>query len=271
MADQFDIRMRRLDLSVPDKQGQAMNRVMQWLEDESRKRVLFLLSQEELIKQIRVALKANVVCLSNEMLSKQVGNWLQQHGRPSAKPQQSFVEPDFVGKLRRDFKKIQEAFEVKWHDGSGAITVSGPKAKFDGGKLEASVGWDGTLELKTADLQGGVFTASIGPKQWSLTMLIGDKVPDFSKLQTVFQKGDAALRAVLRDPLSIAWNDPSKTKQQFSSQMDDVKSAVETAMKTASLRPGSVHFGISAKGDAPFVAAKDRQGVQVQALLTVVF
>ena len=60
------------------------------------------------------------------------------------------------------------------------------------GPVEATAGWDRTLELKTSvsDME---FSAKIDPvnKNWEMTFTIGDEVPNLSDVAGVFRKARA--------------------------------------------------------------------------------
>jgi hypothetical protein len=116
--------------------------------------------------------------------------------------------------------------------------------KLQSGNLQHSLtrSWGGDLQFKT-QAPGVAFTASMGEKDWKMTLAFGQLAPDLNELESVFKKGEAALRGALGDLDKVDWKNPSKTKQVFTPYLDPIKSAVDAASKSAKLRPGDLALG----------------------------
>ena len=185
-------------------------------------------------------------------------------------------DPEIIDRLKALLKTLQSIpTEIKWtgKEASAAISVSGLTATLGAGgnaKLEASAGWDRTLELKTS-VSGMDFSAKIDPanKNWEMTFTIGNEVPNLSDVANVFQKGESALRGVVTNAGKVDLSNPSKTVQQFKPFVDPIKEAVDAASKIAKQRPGDISFGVSLKG--PLANSPNVGGVTITAVITIVF
>ena len=170
--------------------------------------------------------------------------------------------------LLKTLKSIPTEIKWKGKDASAAISVSGVTATL--GKVEATGGWDRTLELKTtvSDME---FSAKIDPvnKNWDMTFTIGNEVPNLSDVASVFQKGESALRGVIMNAGKVDLKNPSATVAQFKPYVDPIKEAVDAASKIAKQRPGDISFGVSLKGPLP--NSPGPSGITVSALITIVF
>src|SRR5262249_27118419 len=180
-------------------------------------------------------------------------------------------DPEIIDRLKSLLKTLQSIpTEIKWtgKDASAAITVSGLTASL--GPVEATAGWDRTLELKTSvsDME---FSAKIDPenKNWEMKFTIGNDVPNLSDVATVFQKGESAMRGVILNADKVDLKNPSKTVAQFKPYVDPIKEAVDAADKIAKQRPGDISFGVSLKGPLP--DSPGPGGVTVTAVITIVF
>jgi len=181
-------------------------------------------------------------------------------------------DPEIIERLKALLNTLKSVpTEIKWtgKDASAAISVSGLTATL--GNLEATAGWDRTLELKTS-VSGMEFSGQIDPvnKNWTMTFTIGDDVPNLSDVATVFQKGESALRGVVTNAGKVDLKNPSKTVQQFKPYVDPIKDAVEAASKIAKQRPGDISFGVSLKGPLPDSPSAGG-GVTVTAVITILF
>lgn len=180
-------------------------------------------------------------------------------------------DPEIVERLKALLKTLQSIpTEVKWtgKDASAAISVSGLTATL--GKLEASAGWDRTVELKTK-VSEMEFSAKIDPvnKNWEMTFTIGNDVPNLSDVASIFQKGEAAMRGVVSNAGKVDLKNPSKTVQQFKPYVDPIKDAVDAASKIAKQRPGDISFGVGLKGPLP--NSPSPGGITITATITIVF
>jgi len=180
-------------------------------------------------------------------------------------------DPEIIDRLKSLLKTLQSVpTEIKWtgKDASAAIAVTGITATL--GNLEASVGWDRKVELKTtvSDME---FSAKIDPneKNWEMTFTIGNDVPNLFDVANVFTKGESAMRNVVLNAGKVDPKNPSATLQLFKPYVDPIKDAVEAASKIAKQRPGDISFGVSLKGPLP--NSSDRGGVTVSAVFTIVF
>lgn len=149
-----------------------------------------------------------------------------------------------MARLKKLFGSIPTSIDYKWSNGAAVVSVSGATVKLYTGPLQHSLtrSWGGDLEFKT-QAPGVAFTVSMGEKDWKLMMAFGKLAPNLSELETVFKKGEAALRGALGSLDKVDWKNPSKTKQLFTPYLDPIKSAVDAASKSANLRAGYISFG----------------------------
>lgn len=267
--------MRKPDLSISPYSYQAkLDRVANWLEES--KSGLQLLPEAEVIRRIRAGLGAQVDILSDAEIGAEVRSWAERHGYrlvspPVVKPKIG-GEPDFIRRFKRLVSEIPGSVNWRFDQGSATVSISGVTAALRTGKTQVSIGrsWDGTIQFKT-EVPNAVFAASLSPEKWNLTLTIGSLAPDISQLETVFKKGEAALRGVLAETEKIDWKDLSKTKDRFSGYLDPIKSAVDAAAKTSAQKAGSVNVGVWAWGDVPGAPASAQRGSGVGLLLTVLF
>jgi hypothetical protein len=180
-------------------------------------------------------------------------------------------DPEIIDRLKSLLKTLQSVpTEIKWtgKDASAAISVSGATATL--GPLEATAGWDRTLELKTS-VSGMEFSGKIDPanKDWEMTFTIGNEVPNLSDVANIFEKGESALRGVVMNADKVDLKNPAKTVAQFKPYVDPIKEAVDAASKIAKLSPGDISFGVSLKGPLP--NSPGAGGVTVTAVITIFF
>ena len=180
-------------------------------------------------------------------------------------------DPEIIDKLKALLKSLKSVpTEIKWtgKDASAAISVSGVTATL--GPVEATAGWDRTLELKTT-VSGMEFSAKINPvdKNWEMTFQIGEEVPNLSDVANIFTKGEGAMRGVISNADKVDLKDPSKTVAQFKQYVDPIKEAVDAASKIAKQRPGNISFGVGLKGPLP--NSPNPGGVTITATITIFF
>jgi hypothetical protein len=132
------------------------------------------------------------------------------------------------------------------------------------------VGWDKTVQLST-EVAGMTFEASVGPQNWSMTFTIGKKAPNISDMESVFKNGEAAIRGVVSNLDKVDFRDPGKTKDLLSPYLDPIKAAVDTASKTAALRPGEVNVGAFVQGTMPGSGTPGAGGVTAGVGITITF
>ncbi len=264
---------RRLNLNLPsDYFSKPTTKLYDWLDNNTAS--LRILSEAQIIQKARAALGPDLQRLNDADLAAHIRAWAKSHnfmlaGGPGAAPVHA-GDPEVVERLKKFFGSIPT--EVKWvgDQGSAAINMSGLAATLDAGKVKYAIsqGWDGTVQFKT-QTSGMTFAASLGPKNWSLTFNIGRTAPNLSDLENVFKKGETALRGVVSNLDKVDFQDPGKTKQQFSPYLDPIKQAIDAASKAAALRPGSVSVGAWFQGGVP--GAPEAGGVSGGIRLTIVF
>ena len=253
---------------------------------------LRVIPERDVILQARLALP-EISEMDNGDISWEIHKWAEHHsffpanlgdtstsplftvpGSPGAAPVRA-GDSDAIDSLKSFWKTLQSVpTEIKWTgDGaSAAVSVSGLIASLGQGnqKVQATAGWDRTLELKTA-VSGMTFSAKIAPvnQNWNMTFTIGRQAPNLSDLTNVFQQGESALRGVVSNVDKVDLSNPSKTVQQFTPYVTPIKTAVDAASKIAAQRPGDISFGVSLKGG--FQSAPAAGGITATALFTVVF
>src|SRR5260370_5354805 len=207
------------------------------------------------MQRARGALGPDLARLNNGDLAAQIAEWAKSHG--SVVPGRSAAvrpgDPEVVDRLKKLFASIPT--DVKWVGPGGdsvAINVSGFTATVNSGQTRStlSLGWDQAIAFKT-QTSGMTFAASIGPQNWSLTFTMGRMAPNISDLESIFKKGEAAMRGGLSNLDKVDFRDPGKTKTQFSPYLDPIKSPIDAASKTAAARPGDVSFGAWVQGGVP--------------------
>jgi hypothetical protein len=245
---------------------------------------LRMIPEREIILQARLGVP-EISQMDNGDIAWEIHQWAKTHsllpvdwaGTPAYIPGSSGStpvragDPEIIDRLKSLLKTLKSVpTEIKWtgKDASAGISVSGATASL--GPVEATAGWDRTLELKTSvsDME---FSAKIDPvdKNWEMTFTIGDEVPNLSDVANVFTKGESAMRSVVMNAGRLDLSNPSKTVQQFKPYVDPIKDAVDAASKIAKLRPGDISFGVSLKGPLP--NSPSPGGVTVTAVITIFF
>ena len=243
---------------------------------------LRMMRESEIILQARLAVP-EISQMYNGDVAWEIHQWAKTHsllpvdwpGTPTYIPGSSGStpvragDPEIIDRLKSLLKTLKSIpTEIKWtgKDASAGISVSGATATL--GPLEATAGWDRTLELKTK-VSEMEFSAKIDPvnKNWEMTFTIGDEVPNLSNVADVFTKGESAMRSVVSNAGKLDLSNPSRTVQQFKPYVDPIKDAVDAASKIAKLRPGDISFGVSLKGPMPTAPG----GVTVPAVITIFF
>ncbi len=247
---------RKINLNLPsDYLSKPWTKFAEWLEANTAS--LRLLSQDQIIQRARRNLGSDLSRLNDGDLAAQIREWAKSRG--FALPGSSGAapiragDPEVVERLKELFASIPT--KVKWVYPGGdtvAIDVSGFTATVNSRQTRStlSLGWNEAIEFKT-QTSGMTFAASLGPQNWSLTFTIGRMAPNVSDLESIFKKGEAAMRGVLSNLDKVDFRDPGKTKNQFSPYLDPIKSAIDAASKTAAARPGDVSFGAWVQGGVP--------------------
>jgi hypothetical protein len=268
---------RKLDLSLPAYTFQSrLDRISNWLENSSKTEVLWLLPETKIIQRVRAALGADIANVPDEDIAVQIRAWAERNHSPLGNqlpPQTPTTgDPDWLARFKRLVTSIPGSVGCRFDQGSASLSISGLTASLRTGKAELSVsrGWDGAIQFKT-EVPNAVFTASLSPQEWKLTFTLGNLAPSISDLESVFKKGEAALRGVLAEVDKINWRDAAKTKDRFEPYLDPLKAAVDAAAKAAAQKPGSVNLGLWASGDVPAAPSDTRHGVVLGLRLTVLF
>ena len=243
---------------------------------------LRMIPERDMILQARLAVP-EISQMDNGDIAWEIHQWAKTHsflpvdlpgvpipGSSGATPVRA-GDPEIIDRLKSFLKTLQSMpTAIKWtgNDASAAISVSGLTATL--GPVEATAGWDRTLELKTS-VSGMEFSGKIDPsnKNWEMTFTIGNDVPNLADVATVFQKGESALRGVVMNADKVDLKNPSKTVALFKPYVDPIKGAVDAASKIAKQRPGDISFGVSLKGPLP--NSPGPGGVTVTAGITIVF
>jgi hypothetical protein len=232
------------------------------------------LPEDQIIQRARNELGAALSPLNNGDLAAQIRQWAKTNGYMLPGPAVARAgDPEVVERLKKLFRSIPT--EVKWKMAPGAsvaIDVSGATLALDGGKTKntVQVGWDKTVQLST-EVAGMTFEASVGPQNWSMTFTIGKKAPNISDMESVFKNGEAAIRGVVSNLDKVDFRDPGKTKDLLSPYLDPIKAAVDTASKTAALRPGEVNVGAFVQGTMPGSGTPGAGGVTAGVGITITF
>jgi hypothetical protein len=264
---------RKINLNLPsDYFSVPMTRFVAWLNANTAS--LRLLSEDQIIQRARTVLGPDLSRLNDGDLAAQIHEWAtSNHFALPGSGVSAQVEPgdpEIVDRLKKLFASISP--EVKWvyPGGDAAINVSGFTATVSAGQTRSTLalGWNETIQFKT-QASGMTFAASVGPQSWSLTFTIGRTAPNIPDVESIFRKGEAAMRGVLSNLDKVDLRDPGKTKNQFSPYLDPIKSAIDAASKTAAMRRGDVSFGAWAQGGVP--AAGGLGGVSGGVGLTILF
>jgi len=246
---------RKINLNLPiDYFSQSTTKFVEWLEANTS--ALRTLGEEQIILRARTALASHISRLNDDDLGAQIRQWARSHGfmLPGSDklPPISAGDPEVVDRLKKLFASIPT--QVRWGAGheSNMISVSGITRTVNSGQTQSSIslGWDRAIQFKT-QTSGMTFSASVGPDKWSMSFTIGRAAPTISDLESIFRKGEAAIRGVLSNLDKVDLRDPGKTKTQFTAYLDPIKSAIDAASKTAAMRPADVSLGAIVQGGAP--------------------
>jgi hypothetical protein len=265
---------RKINLNLPsDYFSKSTAKFVDWLERNTTS--LRMLTEDQIIQRARAALGPDLARLNDGDLAAQIAQWAKSRGFVVQGSGRSAPiragDPEVVDRLKKLFASVPT--NVKWVGPSGdsaAINVSGLTATVNSGQMRStlSLGWDQAIAFKT-QTSGMTFEASIGPQNWSLTFTMGRMAPNISDLESIFKKGEAAMRGVLSNLDKVDFRDPGKTKTQFSPYLDPIKGAIDAASKTAAARPGDVSFGAWVQGGVP--GAPGAGGLSGGVGLTILF
>jgi hypothetical protein len=246
------LNMRKLNLSLPpDYIARPAAKVREWLERNTDS--VRLLQAQQILQRVHVALDGQISALSDADIDVEIRGWAEAHHFDAVYPPGTISkaqENEITTRVKRALNAIPTSIEVKGDRGAIKISASGPTATLKNGLMQYSVSgsWSGDLQFKT-QAPGAAFSASISPQNWNLSLVLGRVAPNLSEMDTVFKKGEAALRGALGDLSKVDWSSPSKTKQLFTPYLGPVKAAVDAVSRTAALRPGELNLGAWIGGD----------------------
>jgi hypothetical protein len=261
---------QKIDLNLPnDYLSKPTAKFVEWLEDNTIS--LRILSEQQIILKARslTALTPDLSRLNDGDLAAYIREWAKSHGFVLPGSGGSVPAPGDPEVLER-LKKLFASFPPRWVIGDGrgpAIEISGLTAALKSGPNTISLGTNG-IQLKTQS-SGMSFSASIGPQNWTMTFTIGRMAPKISDYETVFTKGEAAIRGVLSNLDKVDFRDPGKTKTKLSPYLTPITTAIGAAASTAAMRPGDVSFAawMQGGGQGGVPGAPGAGGV----MLTIVF
>jgi len=246
---------RNINLNLPiDYFSRSTTKFVEWLEANTS--TLRALPEEQIILRARTALASHISRLNDRDLAAHIRQWAKSHGfvlpGSDKPPPITAGDSEVVDRLKKLFASITT--QVKWGTGheTNTISVSGFTRTVNSGQTQSSIslGWDRAIQFKT-QTSGMTFSASVGPDKWSMSFTIGRAAPTISDLESIFRKGEAAIRGVLSNLDKVDLRDPGKTKTQFTPYLDPIKSAIDAASKAAAMRPGDVSLGAIVQGGAP--------------------
>jgi hypothetical protein len=245
--------MRKVNLRLPpDYIARPASKVREWLDKNTDS--LKMLQAPQILQRVRTALAGEITPLNDADVDAMIRAWADEHHFSSVYPPGTVSkaqESELIARVKKALNAIPTSIEIKGDQGAIKIAVTGPTATLKTGSLTHSVGgsWTGDLEFKT-QAPGAAFTASISPDKWNLSLVLGRTAPNLSEMETVFKKGEAALRGALGDLNKIDWSSPSKTKQLFTPYLGPVKAAVDAVSRSSALKSGEINFGAWIGGDA---------------------
>lgn len=257
---------RRINLSLPpDYIAKPAEKVRNWL--QSNTPTLRMLDQSSIVAKARSALGPNIKALNDGDLAALVAEWAKTNGiqSPGAAGGRGPGEAEIVSRLKRLFASIPTSIDYTWANGAAQVTVSGATLQMKTGPLQHSAtrSWGGNFEFKT-QAPGVAFTVSLGEKDWQMMMSFGKLAPNLGDLESVFKKGEAAVRGALANIDKLDVRNPSKTKQALAPYLDPIKSAVTAASRAAGLQAGDLNLGA-------WVGGGPAGGIAGGIQLTVVF
>src|SRR5262249_48398224 len=139
-----------------------------------------------------------------------IREWAQQHNfscvYPPGSPLSKAKESEIISRIKRTLSAIPTSINITGNQGAIQIGVTGPTASITSGATKYSIGggWGGDLEFKT-QAPGASFSAAISQDSWKLQFVIGRLAPDLTGLDTIFRKGEAAVRGAVGDLNKIDW------------------------------------------------------------------
>lgn len=257
---------RKINLSLPaDYIAKPAEKVRNWLQSNTAS--LRMLDESSIVAKARTALGPQIAALNDGDLGAMVTEWAKANGiqTPGAAAGRGPGEAEIVSRLKRLFSSIPTSIDYRWKNGAAQVAVSGATLQMKTGPLQHSAtrSWGGNFEFKT-QAPGVAFTVALGEKDWRLTMAFGKLAPNLSDLESVFKKGEAAVRGALSNIDKLDVRNISKSKQALAPYLDPIKSAVTAASQSAKLQAGDLSLGA-------WVGGGPVGGIAGGAQLTIVF
>lgn len=235
---------RKINLSLsPDYIAKPAEKVRNWLQSNTAS--LRALDASTIVAKVRTALGPHIHALNDGDLAAMVAEWAKTNGIQSpGAAGKGPGEAEIVSRLKRLFASIPTSIDYRSEAGAVTVSVSGATVQLNAGKLQHSVtrSWGGDFEFKT-QAPGLAFTLALGEKDWRLMMAFGKLAPNLGDIESVFKKGEAALRGALGDIDKLDVRNVSKSKQVIAPYIDPVKAAVTTASRAASMKAGDFSLG----------------------------
>lgn len=236
---------RKINLSLPaDYIAKPAEKVRNWLQSNTAS--LRMLDQSGVVAKVRSALGPQITALNDGDLAGMVAEWAKANGIPGAGAggARGPGEAEIVARLKRLFASIPTSIEYKWENGAAQVSVSGATVQMQTGPLKNSAtrGWGGNYEFKT-QAPGVAFSVQLDQKDWRLMMSFGKLAPNLGDLESVFKKGEAAVRGALGNIDKLDLRNLSKSKQVIAPYIEPIKSAVTAASRAANLQAGDFSLG----------------------------
>lgn len=244
---------RKINLNLPaDYISGPSGKVRDWLNANTS--ALRALTEEQIVSRIRATLGLQIQALNDRDLEPLVQEWAKNKGILLSKPGPGPgpTEPEIVARLKQVMGSIPISVNYRFQNGVATVDVSGATLKLYSGKVQHSISgsWGGELQFKT-QAPGVAFAAAMSQKDWKLSLQFGKEAPNLSDLESVFKKGEAALRGALSQLDKVDWKNPGKTKQLLNPYIDPIKAAVDAASKSAKARAGDLSFGVWVGSGSP--------------------
>ena len=236
---------RKVNLSLrPNYISKPAEKVREWLGLNTAS--LRALREADIVMKVRSALGPQITALNDGDLAAMVREWAKANGiqLPGMAAGAGPGESEIVARLKRLFASIPTSVDYKWSNGAAVVSVSGATLRLNTGSVQHALtrSWGGDLEFKT-QAPGVAFTVSMGEKDWRLMMAFGKLAPNLGDLESVFKKGEAAVRGALGNIDKLDPRNLSKSKQVIAPYIDPIKSAVTAASRAASLQAGDFSLG----------------------------
>ncbi|MBK8335406.1 MAG: hypothetical protein IPL03_01920 [Sterolibacteriaceae bacterium] len=234
---------RKINLSLPaDYIAKPAEKVRNWLQSNTAS--LRMLDESAVVAKVRSALGPQITALNDGDLAALAAEWAKANGIQRPAGGSGPGEAEIVSRLKRLFSSIPTSIEYACKNGGAQVSVSGATLLMKTGPLQHSAtrSWGGNYEFKT-EAPGVAFSVLLAEKEWRLMMSFGKLAPNLGDLESVFKKGEAAVRGALGNIDKLDPRNLSKSKQVIAPYIDPIKSAVTAASRAASLQAGDFSLG----------------------------